>query len=562
MKLAFIVQRYGREIPGGAETLARQIAERLSRRHQIDVLTTTARDYVSWKNEYPESEEKLRGVRVVRFPVEQERNIEEFNRFSEWIYNNPHSREDELRWLEMQGPVCPKLIEYLKNEHQRYDLLVFFTYLYYPTFHGIQVAPEKSVLLPTAHDEPPLKLGIYKEVFDKANSFIFNTEAEEVLVLQRFAVHRKMRETIGIGMELLDPPDTTVFRRRYHVSNRFLLFAGRIDEGKGCGELFHFFRLFREEHPEFGNLQLLLIGKKSMSIPNSRDIRYLGFLDEDEKLAAMASANAVVIPSRLESLSIVALEAFAVGTPIIVHGGSRVLVEHCRRANAGLYYTSYEEFEGILESVLGDKNLGRALGRQGQQYIKDHFGWDRLLAHYELAFRSSARERRPPVASGHRPGFRDRERSEPAFSGATPPERGAPRLDVGQEVQAAAERRPEDSGQAEQAERAEAGHAEPSEWAERDEAGQPETAEEAERYAPPVGYPYPEEPEGIEQSPAPRGDDAHAIEPDEPDERDLFDDQGDDFQEKQASAEPSEASKESEDSEDPEGGTGSRGDRA
>jgi glycosyltransferase involved in cell wall biosynthesis len=571
MKLAFIVQRYGREIPGGAETLARQIAERLSRRHQIDVLTTTARDYVSWKNEYPANEEKLRGVRVVRVPVEQERNIEEFNRFSEWIYKNPHSREDELRWLEMQGPVCPKLIEYLKNEHQRYDLLVFFTYLYYPTFYGIQVAPEKSVLLPTAHDEPPLKLGIYKEVFNTANSFIFNTEAEEVLVLQRFEVHRKMRETIGIGMELLDPPDTSVFRRRYHVSNRFLLFAGRIDEGKGCGELFHFFRLFREEHPEFGNLQLLLIGKKGMSIPSSRDIRYLGFLDEDEKLAAMAAANAVVIPSRLESLSIVALEAFAVGTPIIVHGGSRVLVDHCRRANAGLYYTSYEEFEAILEAVLGDKNLGRALGRQGQQYIKDHFGWDRLLAHYELAFRSSARDRRPAVASGHRPGgFRDRERIEAPFSGAPPPERGASREEVRQDVQSAAERRPHSetpeeglSGQATQAEqagqaeRAGDGHAEPNERTEP-EALQPETAEEVERNAPPLGPPNPEEPEESEQSHPLVGDDAHAI---EPDERDLFDDQGDDFRERH-SYESSDTSKETEDPEDPEGGTGSRDDRA
>jgi glycosyltransferase involved in cell wall biosynthesis len=556
MKLAFIVQRYGREIPGGAETLARQIAERLSRRHQIDVLTTTARDYVSWKNEYPESEEKLRGVRVVRFPVERERDIEEFNRFSDWIYANPHSREDELRWLEMQGPVCPKLIEYLKNEHHRYDLLVFFTYLYYPTFYGIQVAPEKSVLLPTAHDEPPLRLGIYKEVFDNANSFIFNTEAEEVLVLQRFDVHRKMRETIGIGMELLDPPDTTVFRRRYHASNRFLLYAGRIDEGKGCGELFNFFRLFREEHPEFGNLQLLLIGKKSMLIPSSRDIRYLGFLDEDEKLAAMAAANAVVIPSRLESLSIVALEAFSVGTPIIVHGGSRVLVEHCRKANAGLYYTTYEEFEGIVEAVLGDKNLGRALGRQGQQYIKDRFGWDRLLAHYELAFRSSARERRPRVTSGYRPGgFRERERSE--FAPA-----GEPRREVAEEVQAAAEESTGLAGlseQAEQAEQAEVEQAEQSEQAEREEAGQAETAEEAERVGPTAGLPDPEEPEGREESPTLRGDE-EAIESDEPDERDLFDDQRDNFQERHASSELSDASKETEDPEDPEGGTGSRDD--
>ena len=397
MRLAFVIQRYGREIPGGAETLARQIAERQARRHQIDVLTTTARDYVTWKNEYPESEEKLRGVKVFRFPVEQERNLEEFNKYSDWIYANEHTREDELKWLEMQGPVAPKLIEYLKNEHKKYDLLVFFTYLYYPTYHGIQVAPEKSVLVPTAHDEPPIKLGIYKEVFESANSFIFNTEAEELFVLERFDVHRKMRETIGMGMDLLDTPDTETFKRKQRVSNRFLLYAGRIDEGKGCGELIKYFKTFREEHPDIGNLQLVLMGKKNMSIPNSRDIRYLGFLQEDEKLAAMASATAVMIPSRLESLSIVALEAFSVGVPVVAHGGSRVLVDHCRKANAGLYYRNYEEFEGILEMLFEDKNLAKGLGRQGQRYIKENFGWEKLLPAYDLAFRSSARGQRPPA---------------------------------------------------------------------------------------------------------------------------------------------------------------------
>ena len=419
MKLAFIIQRYGREIPGGAETLARQIAERQARRHQIDVLTTTARDYVTWKNEYPESEEKLRGVKIFRFPVDQERNLEEFNKYSDWIYANEHTREDELKWLEMQGPVAPKLIEYLKNEHKKYDLLVFFTYLYYPTYYGIQIAPEKSVLVPTAHDESPLKLGIYKEVFENASSFIFNAEAEELLVLERFDVHRKMRETIGMGMELLDAPDTEAFRRKQRVSNRFLLYAGRIDEGKGCGELIKFFTTFGEEHADIGNLQLVLIGKKNMSIPHSRDIRYLGFLQEDEKLAAMAGATAVMVPSRLESLSIVALEAFSVGTPVVVHGGSKVLVDHCRKANAGLYYRNYEEFEGILEALLEDKNLAGGLGRQGQRYIKENFGWEKLLPLYDLAFRSSARQQRPP-APEPRPdrgryrdrGWRDRESRE------------------------------------------------------------------------------------------------------------------------------------------------------
>jgi len=399
MKLAFIVQRYGREILGGAETLARQIAERLARRHDIEILTTTARDYITWRNEFPGGEEKLRGVRIRRFPVEKERNLEEFDRYSDWIYKNEHTHEDELRWLDMQGPVVPQLIDHLRREHGRYDLLVFFTYLYYPTYFGLKIAPEKSVLVPTAHDEPPLALEIYRDVFGLPSSFIFNAEAEELLVLERFGVYKKMRETIGIGMDLLDQPDAAAFRRRYKLSGRYLLYAGRIDAGKGCEELIRYFRFYKEERPAAGNLQLVLIGKQSMKLPNARDIRYLGFLDEDEKLAAMAGSLAVIVPSRLESLSIVALEALSVGSPVIAHAGSRVLVDHCRKSNAGLYYADYDEFEEVLDLMLTDKNLARGMGRLGQRYIKENFGWEKLLNQFELTFRASARAPRPTARS-------------------------------------------------------------------------------------------------------------------------------------------------------------------
>jgi glycosyltransferase involved in cell wall biosynthesis len=396
VKIGFIVQRYGREILGGSETLARQLAERLSRRHEITVLTTTAKDYITWRNEFPPGEDKVRGVRVIRFAVEGERDLESFNKFSDEIYKGQRTREQELEWLHRQGPVVPELIEYLKKEHESFDLLVFFTYLYYPTYYGLQVAPEKSVLLPTAHDEPPLRLGIFREMFLLPSSFLFNTEAEELLVLDRFPVHKKMRETIGMGMELLDQPDINAFRRSHEIPGKYLLYAGRIDAGKGLEELFRYFEFYKEEHPGAGNLQLILIGKLGMKLPENSSIRYIGFVDEGAKLSAMAGAVAVVQPSRLESLSIVTLEAFSVGTPILANAASRVLTDHCRRSNGGLYYDDFEVFEEALTLLLSDRNLGRSLGRNGQQYIKDHYGWNKLLPKYELVFRSSAR---PPKES-------------------------------------------------------------------------------------------------------------------------------------------------------------------
>ena len=165
MKIAFIIQRYGTEILGGSEYHCRLIAERLAQRHQVEVLTTCARDYITWQNEYPEAPDRIRGVTVRRFANARTRDIEAFNRYSDWIFSTPHTAADEMEWLQQQGPWCPALIEYLEKHQASYDALVFFTYLYAPTVLGLKVAPSKSILVPTAHDEPAIHLSIYKEVF-------------------------------------------------------------------------------------------------------------------------------------------------------------------------------------------------------------------------------------------------------------------------------------------------------------------------------------------------------------------------------------------------------------
>ena len=175
MNIAFVIQRYGSEILGGSEYHCRLIAERLAERHQVEVLSTCARDYITWTNEYPEGTDRVRGVTVRRFANAHPRDIEAFNRYSDWIFDHPHSREDELRWLEQQGPWCPALLEYLERHHRTYDALIFFTYLYAPTVLGLRVAPEKSILVPTAHDEPAIHLGIYREMFSLPAAVAYNT---------------------------------------------------------------------------------------------------------------------------------------------------------------------------------------------------------------------------------------------------------------------------------------------------------------------------------------------------------------------------------------------------
>jgi hypothetical protein len=202
VKLAFVVQRYGPEVLGGSEHLCRLLAERLAAAHDVDVLTTCARDYVTWANEYPEGADRVRGVTVRRFANARTRDIDAFNQYSDWIFNNAHSRSDEMEWLKQQGPWCPSLVEHLRRHQQQYDVLIFFTYLYAPTVLGLEVAPGRSVLVSTAHDEPAIRLEIYKEVFSRPAALCYLTESEQRFVREQFTDKPLLEEVVGVGVDL------------------------------------------------------------------------------------------------------------------------------------------------------------------------------------------------------------------------------------------------------------------------------------------------------------------------------------------------------------------------
>ena len=164
------------------------------------------------------------------------------------------------------------------------------------------------------------------------------------------------------------------FRQKYELPGDFLLYAGRIDEGKGCGQMIEFFSRYKAAHP--GDLNLVLMGKAVMNIPDRQDIRMLGFVTEQDKINGMNASSVLLMPSQMESLSIVTLEAWSVGTPALVNGNCAVLRGHCLRSNGGLYYTNYEEFEACLDLLLENRTLASVLGNNGKQYIQSQYQWD------------------------------------------------------------------------------------------------------------------------------------------------------------------------------------------
>jgi glycosyltransferase involved in cell wall biosynthesis len=386
MKIAFVIQRYGKEVMGGSELHCRMIAERLARRgYDCTVYTTTAKDYVTWKNEYPAGESILNGVVIRRFDVRRPRDIEPFNRYSDWIFFNPHTPGDEILWMERQGPFAPDLVDALERDQSKHDHFVFFTYLYYNTYWGLQAVSKRKILVPTAHDEPALHLGLMKDVFARPSAFMFNTEAEKAMLGRYFPFSGKYLETVGVGVDLPPEGGPGGASARFRVHAPYILYAGRIEPGKGCAEMLDHFLRFSGRHPE---LNLLLIGNLLMPLPEHPRIHYLGFVSPEEKNAAMAHAVATVHPSHFESLCMAALESMAVRTPILVQAATDPLKQHCLAGRSGLWFSGPEDFGAALELLLRDSRLRTELGRNGRAYVEANYAWPQVLRKYEIVFRA------------------------------------------------------------------------------------------------------------------------------------------------------------------------------
>lgn len=380
MRIAFVVQRYGPEVNGGAELLCRWVAERLARHHETQVLTTCAQDYIRWENVYRPGEEEINGVRVRRFPVDRPRNWRRFQRLNHRVLTRPHALPDEIEWMRQQGPTTTRLLEAVEQERDGIDAFVFVTYLYFTTYFGLQIVPQRALLVPTAHDEPTLYLPLFRSVFHLPRHIVYNTDAEKDLVQRVFGNDRVPCSVVGTGVNV--PPDVQGgrFRHRTGIEGDFLLYAGRIDESKNVGELFETFARFKETHPS--HLKLVLMGRGISPIPQRDDVVALGFVPELDKFDAMQAAAAVVVPSRYESLSMAVLEAWTVETPVLVNATCQVLREQCARGNGGLAYAGYEEFALGLQTLLGSPRLRERLGRQGRAYVDEHYSWETVERKY------------------------------------------------------------------------------------------------------------------------------------------------------------------------------------
>ena len=408
MKLAVVVQRYGADINGGAELHARYIAERLARRHDLEVVTTCATDYVTWRNELPAGTERINGIAVRRFPVSHPRDPREFGRWSHRVFEQPHSIADELAWLESEGPASPALVEYVCRESFEYVLL--FSYRYYHAWHLARRLPGKAVLVPTAERDEAIALGIFAPVFRGVRAVMYNSPEERAMIHAATGNHEVPGVVVGVGSDVPERRDPARFRRRFTMERPFAVYIGRIDRNKGCAELFEYFQRYAATFPK--GLDLVLIGSAKMPIPSHPRIHHLGFLGDEDKFDALAAADVLIMPSYFESLSMVALEAWAVGRPVLANGRCEVLKGQCLRSNGGLFYENYEEFAEALYALESNGPLHRRLGQNGRDFFMRHYAWPVIERKYADMLERLASAGLPQRAMAPLPGWWARRRRD------------------------------------------------------------------------------------------------------------------------------------------------------
>ncbi len=380
-RIAFVSPRFS-EGPtvGGAETLLRKLAERLvAKGWQVDYLTTCARNHFTWENEIEPGDTRIAGITVRHFPVDGGRDLGAFITIQNRISRSTEiTRDEELIWHQ-NNVNSQALYAYLKAEGHRYDKIIMGPYLFALVYFASQIHPERTLLLPCLHNECFATLKTIREMFLNVSGWLFNAEPERDLAMKLYGLDPGRAEVVGMGIDDFTPHPER-FRARHNLTAPYVLYSGRREPMKGTPLLLDYLDIFRERTGK--DIKLVLTGSGPYDPPTRLvpHILDLGFVTEEEKHDAMAGAVAFCHPSTNESFSIVILESWLAGTPVLVHAAGDVMPFHCRKSNGGLWFRNYPEFEEQLSLLLEYPELRQAMGSSGQRYVQDEYAWKAVEA--------------------------------------------------------------------------------------------------------------------------------------------------------------------------------------
>lgn len=382
MRLGIVVQRYGNEIGGGAELHARYIAEHLSTHHDVEVFTTRALDYITWKNHYSGGTTKVGPIFVHRFGVKKPRAPDRYGQYEKELLSREHTKDEELRWLELEGPYTPSLVKEVRKRAQNFDAWIIFSFRYYSSYHSLHALLPNVFLVPTAEPDPIISFSIFQNLFQQPKGIFYNSLEEQRMIQGLTRNYHVPGVVVGVGVELPGEVNPQRFRQRFQLHDPFILYIGRLDANKGVEKLTKNFIEYIKTHPQ-SPLHLVLLGTPVIPLPQHPRIRILGYVDPQIKFDALAACEFLVNPSSLESLSMVLLEAWAMKKAVLVNGLCPVTKGQVIRANGGLYYESSVEFAGMLDWLLSHPVERTRMGELGEAYYKANYRWEIIMEKYD-----------------------------------------------------------------------------------------------------------------------------------------------------------------------------------
>jgi glycosyltransferase involved in cell wall biosynthesis len=400
-KIGFVIPWYADGIPGGAEMELREVAGHLhSAGVPLEILTTCVKEFGSdWsRNYYKEGLDKtVNGITIRRFKA-RKRDTAAFDAVNAKLMSRtPVTPEEEDVFLsEMVN--SPDLYEYMSAHTEEYSLFVFIPYMFGTTYNGAKLLPHKSVLIPCFHDEAYAYMSRFKELFPQTAGMVFNARPESELAERLYGFSKSGTRTIvmGIGMDTDIVPDPAAFREKFGIKEQFILYAGRKDEGKNVHTLVKYFAEYLRRH-EDTDLRLVLIGGGEIALPQelvrSGRIVDLGFVDRQDKYNAQGAAEFLCQPSKNESFSLVIMESWLCGRPVLVHEDCAVTRNFASESNGGLYFGNYFEFEGCTDYIISNKDTAWKMGSNGRDYVRKNFDWDVIVDKYKRFFEEISGEK-------------------------------------------------------------------------------------------------------------------------------------------------------------------------
>ena len=375
-KIAFVVPWYGDKIPGGAETELRGLIKDLQKNGiKLEVLTTCAEKFMSdWNKNYYKSGDYIEGgIKVKRFKV-RKRNTKKFDEINFKLMNNHRITIEEEKIFFEEMIRSTDLESYIEENIDEYSLFCFIPYMFGTTYYGVKKARKKSVIIPCLHDESYAYMETIKEIFNISSASIFHAKPEQELAKRLYGMENIKIPILGEGLDFNIPNKLEGFKEQYNLKNPYILYAGRKDEGKNVHLLLKYFSIFKEKNTSI-DLDLVLIGGGEIQIPQNikKNVYDLGFVSIEDKYRAYANAITLIQPSINESFSIVIMESWAVGTPVIVNNKCEVTKNFAIESNGGLYFNNYFEFEEILKFYINNFNIVNKIGQNGKKYVFKNF---------------------------------------------------------------------------------------------------------------------------------------------------------------------------------------------